>query len=214
PPAARGWQATTQEDLPEEAPAAASPPSLRVIGALTGRYLLLEASDGLVLLDPRAARERILYERFLGNVEEGRIESQGLLVPVLVELDARDADVVVRNAENFREAGMEVESFGGVTMQLRGLPAMLSGADAKALLLDLVDALVHTEGGARGKALTFEKFAAGLARVGAKGEPCRTEGARPLLDELFACDLPYCTPDGHPTIVQLSDSELARKFGK
>ena len=214
PPKPRTWQTETQEELPEEVVTEPSRPALRIIGALTGRYVVLEASDGLVLLDPRAARERILYERFLQNADAGTVESQGLLVPVLVELDARDADVVVRNAENFREAGMEVESFGGVTMQLRGVPGMLSGADAKALLLDLVDALVDSEGGTRGKALTFEKFAARLARVGGKGEPCRSEAAGSLLDQLFACDLPYCTPDGRPTLVQLSDQELARKFGR
>jgi DNA mismatch repair protein MutL len=212
---AKTWRAEIQQELAEadEAPLAGKP-AFRVIGALTGRYVLLEASDGLVLLDPRAARERILYELFLANAGKGAVETQGLLVPVLVELDARDADVVLRNAENFREAGMEVESFGGTTLQLLGVPGMLAGDDAKSLLLELVDALVETEGEAKGKALTFERFAARLARVGGRGERCSSEAAAPLLDELFACDLPYCTHDGRPTLVQIADQELDRKFGK
>ncbi|MFP6880424.1 MAG: DNA mismatch repair endonuclease MutL, partial [Roseibacillus sp.] len=111
----RVWQAEAQSEFGEEVEAPAAP-AFRVVGVLEGRYLVLEASDGLVLLEGEAARERILYERFLAGAERGVPESQGLLVPVLLELEARDADVALRNAENFREAGMEVEPFGGVTV--------------------------------------------------------------------------------------------------
>lgn len=214
PGPAESWSVESQIELPEEEAAVASvAPSFRVVGTVCGEYVVLEAHDGLVLLDPVAARERILYERLLAGAGEGRAESQGLLVPVLLELDARDADVVLRNVDNFAEAGMEVESFGGVTVQLTALPALLAEADPKALLLDLVDELV--DGTARtGKRLTFERFARRLAVVGARGEPCRAEAARGLLEALFSCDLPYCAPAGRPTLVQLSLSELARKFGK
>lgn len=210
---ARGWQAEVQEELVAAVKAPAAP-AFRIVGVLDRSYLVLEASDGLVLLEGEAARERILYERFLAGAEKGVAESQGLLVPVLLELEARDADVALRNAENFREAGMEVESFGGVTVQLRSVPALLNDADPKALLLDLVDELVQSAEGRVAKSLTFEKFAGELAKVGARGERCRMESAQGLLDQLFACDLPYCTPDGRPTLVQYSSSELRRKFGR
>lgn len=209
----RVWQAEAQPEFGEEVEAPAAP-AFRVVGVLEGRYLVLDASDGLVLLEGEAARERILYERFMAGAERGVPESQGLLVPVLLELEARDADVALRNAENFREAGMEVESFGGVTVQLRSLPALLSDADPKALLLDLVDELVASVESRAGRKLTFEKFAGELAKVGARGERCRAESAQALLDQLFTCDLPYCTPDGRPTLVQYSSAELRRRFGK
>jgi DNA mismatch repair protein MutL len=211
-PKARGWQVEAQPDLAEiEEPAA---PSLRVVGVLDGRYVVLEASDGLVLLEAEAARERIYYEQFLRGAEAGGAESQGLLVPVLLQLEARDADVVLRNAENFREAGMEVESFGGVSVQLRSLPALLANEDPKALLLDLVDEMVASSESRAGRTLAFEKFAGELAMVGARGKRCRVESAQSLLDQLFSCELPYCTPAGRPTIVQMSSGELARKFGR
>jgi len=211
---AESWMVESQPEFPREAEeVVAKAPSFRVVGSVCGEYVVLEAHDGLVLLDPAAARERILYERFLRGAAEGRAESQGLLVPVLLELDARDADAVLSNVDNFAEAGMEVESFGGVTVQLRALPALLADADPKALLLDLVDEMVEGVGKV-GKRLTFERFAERLAAVGARGEKCRGEAARVLLEELFACDLPYCTPGGRPTLVQISLGELARKFGK
>ncbi|HAT20977.1 MAG TPA: DNA mismatch repair endonuclease MutL [Verrucomicrobiales bacterium] len=207
------WRVEVQEELTREEEGSEVPP-FRVLGVLEGRYLLLEASDGLVLLEGEAARERILFENFLEGAKQGTAESQGLLVPLLLELEPRDADVVLRNAENFRESGMEVEPFGGVTVQLRSVPVLLSSADPRSLLLDLVDELVHSAEGRSGRVLTFEKFAGELARVGARGERCRVESAQGLLDQLFACELPYCTPGGRPTLVQFSSSELRRKFGR
>lgn len=211
---AQAWVAETQNELPVEEEEAPTSPSFRVVGVIQGRYVILEASDGLVLLEGEAARERILYEEFLAGSRKGMAESQGLLVPVLLDLDARDADIVLRNADNFREAGMEVESFGGVTVQLRSVPALLAGNDPKAFLLEFVDELVASAEGRSGKTLAFERFARELAGVGARGERCRVETAQALLDQLFACELPYCTPSGRPTIVQDSLSDLARRFGR
>jgi len=213
-PGPQTWKVEVQEELPREEEQSGESP-FRVLGVLENRYFLLEASDGLVLLEGEAARERILFENFLEGAKQGAAaESQGLLVPLLLELEPRDADVVLRNAENFRESGMEVEPFGGVTIQLRSVPVLLSAADPRSLLLDLVDELVHSAESRSGRVLTFEKFAGELARVGARGERCRAESAQGLLDQLFACDLPYCTPGGRPTLIEFSSSELRRKFGR
>jgi DNA mismatch repair protein MutL len=216
-PAPQIWTVESQEELPvpveEEARPAASP-VFRVVGVIKTAYVLLEGSEGLVLMDPVAARERILYELFLRGAEGVVVERQGLLVPVLLELEARDAEVVMGNLDNFREAGLEVEPFGGNTIQLVSVPALLATRDAKALLVDLVDELVESEGGRRGRTLAFEVFAKKVAKLGGRGEPCREKAAYGLLDELFTCDLPYCAPDGRPTLVQMALSELDRKFGK
>lgn len=211
---AQRWVAESQDELTVEKDGVPSAPTFRVVGVIQGRYVVLEASDGLVLMAGEAARERILYEEFLTGSRQGVVESQGLLVPVLLELDARDADIVLRNVDNFRAAGLEVEAFGGVTVQLRSVPALLAGSDPRALLLEFVDELVASAEGRSGKTLTFERFARELAEVGARGERCRVETAQALLDRLFACELPYCTPAGRPTIIQDSLSELARRFGR
>ena len=166
------------------------------------------------LMDPVAARSRILFETLLRESEGEAIARQGLLVPILLELEPRDHEVVRANLENFRGAGLEVEDFGGQTVQVAAVPALLGERDARRLVTDLIDELVSSEGGRRGHAQAFEAFAERVARLGARGEPCRSESAKSLLEELFACDLPYCAPDGRPTLVQLSRSELDRKFGK
>lgn len=189
-------------------------PDFRIIGPLHERYIVLEGEGGVVLLDPVAARERIVYEDLLSAAEGEGISAQGLLVPELLELDAVDADVVLRHAEHFSEAGMQVDSFGGSTVQVSSLPAFLKVSDVRGFLLELVDELTETVGGKRGKAMAFEGFAAGVARRVGRREPCEINHAEGLLAAMFACDLPYCTPDGRPTLIHISLNELDRKFGK
>jgi DNA mismatch repair protein MutL len=189
-------------------------PEFRLIGPLHDRYIVLEGDEGVVLLDPIAARERVVYEDLLKGGDHGGVSSQGLLVPELLELEALDADLVLRHADHFADAGMIVESFGGGTIKVSSLPSFLELSDIHSFLLELVDELSETVGTRRGKAMAYESFAASLARRVGRHEPCRIDHADVLLESMFDCDLPYCTPDGRPTLIHISLNELDRKFGK
>jgi DNA mismatch repair protein MutL len=233
-PPGRPLRASVQRDLPVAAALAAAPASatpappaatlvqpperppqqFRLLGLVQRRYAVLEGDEGIVLMDPRACRERIIYERLLAGAAAGSLEVQGLLVPLLLDLDPRDAELVRRHTLNFAEAGIEVGAFGGSTLQIRSLPAMLDLGDPRAFLLEIVDELRATHESRRGRDLTFEAFAAKIARQAGRAEPWSAHQVAPLLDALFACDLPYCTADGRPTLVQLSLNEIERKFGR
>jgi len=193
-----------------EAEANASTPAFRVIGLLHHRYVLMESEDGLVLFDPRAGRERIFYERLLGD-RGGSVESQGLLVPELLDLDPRDHEMIVRERESLAAAGVEVESFGGNTLQVRSLPACLGVADPKPMIAALIDELLHES--VPGRRFAFERLAKLLAKRAAAGLLVRLGETPSLLGELFACELPYCAPDGRPTLIEYSLRELERRFG-
>ena len=200
--------------IPAPSPVAAAPaaePEFRIIGMIHRRFVVMESADGLVLLDPKAARERIYYEKLLRQ-KDGARASQGLLVPVLLEMDPRDLDLLLRERAALAEAGIEVEPFGGNTIQIHALPACLGIDDPRLFLGGVLDELLHdpVTGAAR---FTHDRLARLLAkRAAAQAEPRLTE-ARPLLAELFACELPYCTADGRPTLTELGLRELERRFG-
>jgi DNA mismatch repair protein MutL len=205
--------------LPELAiPAEESPPvsesaggpDFRVIGMLHHRFVLLESDDGLVLFDPKAARERIFYEKLTG-AHHTALETQGLLVPVLLELDPRDADLVLRERLALMDAGIEVEAFGGNTLQIRSFPACLPLDDPRQFLGALMDELLHDP--APGARFALDRLARVLAKRAAALAIPRLSETRPLLAELFACELPYCASDGRPTLTELSMKELDRRFG-
>ncbi len=187
-----------------------SAPVFRVMGMLHHRLVVMESEDGLVLFDPKAARERIYYEKLLKN-RSGTLETQSLLVPVLLELDPRDLDLVLRERMALVEAGIEVEAFGGNTLQVRCLPTCLPVDDPRAFLGALMDELLHEA--APGMRFAFERLARLLARRAAAQVTPKLAEVACLLADLFACELPYCTPGGRPTLSELGMSELERRFG-
>ena len=185
-------------------------PEFRLLGMLHQRFVLLESADGMVLFDPKAAWERIFYEKVL-NHGDGVLETQGLLVPVLLELDPRDLDLVLRERMALVEAGIEVEAFGGNTLQVTSLPAFISVDDPRAFLSALLDELLHES--APGSRFAIDRLAKVLAKRAANLVVPRLAEAQALLDRLFSCDLPYCAADGRPTLTEFSLRELDRRFG-
>lgn len=206
------WRGEEQPDLHREEPVSPQIPEFRVIGALSNRYALLEGDEGLVLLEPNAARERIFYERLLDR--DSKPESQGLLVPILIELDSRDVDLLMRYQEHFEEAGFTLESFGGQTVQISSIPEFLKSDDVRGTLVTLVDSILDRQDGAKVRRMAFEGFIAKVAGIGSRQASWNTSQIPALLAELFRCDLPYCNPAGKPTLIQISYQDLDRKFGK
>jgi len=218
PPAPLPLRAAVELELPGTAPVTAAPdgaatscvPDFRVIGILLRRYVLLESGDGLVFLDPRAATERILYEQITRGMTAG-LETQGLLVPVLLELDPRDLDLVLQERAAMLDAGIEVEAFGGNTLRVSTLPACLGVEDPREFLGALMDELLHAS--SPGKRFAHERMARLLARRAAlRVQPGLVETPK-LLEALFRCELPYCAPDGRPTLSESHLREIDRRMG-
>ncbi len=216
--APRIWPASlpVQRELDIPAPVVAdatpeSPPlPFRYVGSLHDRYAVLESGDGLVLLDPRAARERILYERWLHDAAGRGVESQSLLVPVLLEPGPRECELALRHRDEFARAGIELEDFGSGTLRIGSLPVFLHPGDARGFLTGLLDDLAA--GQSPGARLAYEVLARSLARRAGLMEANRPQEAMSLLEVLFRCELPYCAPDGRPTLTEFSMQELGRRF--
>ena len=196
----------------EPAVAASGPAAerFRLLGLLQRRFVLMESDDGLVLFDPKAARERILYEGMMQHREVG-VPVQHLLVPVLLDLDPRDMDLILRERVSLASAGIEIEEFGGNTVQVRSLPEGLGVNDSLGFVRELLDELLH--GPVQGGKFAFERLAKLLARRASLLVSPSLEEARHLLDELFRCELPYCAADGRPTMIEFGMRELERRFG-
>ncbi len=185
-------------------------PDFRIVGMLHQRFVILESEDGLVLFDPKAAWDRIFYEKLIHH-GGGVLETQGLLVPVLLELDPRDLDLVLRERMALQEAGIEVEAFGGNTLRVSSLPACLPMMDPRPFLGGLMDELLHDS--APGARFALDRLARILAKRAAALVMPKLAETQPLLIELFRCELPYCASDSRPTLTEFSMKELDRRFG-
>ena len=95
-------------------------------------------------MHPKAARERIIFERLRAR-REAPMPSQQLLDPVVLDLDPRDFAVIRQFAPHFDQAGMAVTPFGQNTIRIESIPALLELENARAFLLELVDRLTQSE---------------------------------------------------------------------
>lgn len=180
--------------------------------AMLPPYALFEAKEGLVLMSLQAARERIIFEQ-LRNHKHTPIPSQQLLDPIVVDLDPRDFDIILKFSEHFDQAGMTITPFGQNTIRLESIPAMLDLSNTKTFLMDLIDKFTHSEYSRAAKTLAYDEFIKVIAKNSAQKENTSSLQPVPILKDLLLCEVPYCTPSGKPTLINYSFSEIKRKFG-
>ncbi|MCG3207781.1 MAG: DNA mismatch repair protein MutL [Anaerolineae bacterium] len=187
-------------------------PPMRVVGQIQQMYIVAEGPDGLYLIDQHAAHERILYEKLAAQRAKADVPQQRLLEPVLVELAPGHAAIVAAELDILTEVGFDIESFGGATYRIRGIPEMLGQADPAQALVDI---LVEMADGAIPLAKeTHEKIAITVCkRASIKGgQVLSPEEMKELVRQLERTTAPRTCPHGRPTMVHLSASQLAREF--
>ena len=196
-----------------EPPAGTALPNFRYIGSFHGTYAIFENTEGLVLMSPRAARERIIFERLIES-HKRPVSSQRLLVPELLEMDARDMGVAMDVKPQLEQAGFLVSVFGRNTLRIEGIPSILPMKDAAAFLGELLRLFTRGEVKLNRSRNPFEPFAVQLAhRYAAREDLAPWLGnPMPLLADLLRCEIPYCTPMGKPTLLPFSRSEADRRF--
>jgi DNA mismatch repair protein MutL len=182
------------------------------IWSLHDRYLLVPVSEGLLLVDPRAAHLRVRYEHALERLRDASGETQTLLFPETVELSPSEAEQLEALQPALQALGFDVGMLSGRTVALRGVPAHLApddaGAEALRALLASGDDLSGPDAARR------EQIAQTVARQGAldAGQPLAEDERRRLLQDLLACEMPYADPSGRPTLTTLSMEELAERL--
>jgi DNA mismatch repair protein MutL len=201
--------------FPGEAPAAAPDPlaAARHLGTLHGSYELFESGEGLVVMERRAAIERILFE-WLGSRRGQAQASQSLLLPVPLDLDPAEWEELEPHLPALRELGFQAEPFGPRALLVTALPAAVRADDPAALVRLVFDATRAAAQGRRGPLETRALLVLVSRELAAGGRALPEFGAAPaLLRRLLACEMPYCCPRGRPTLVQFGHAELARRFG-
>ncbi|MEY2509814.1 MAG: mismatch repair protein MutL [Verrucomicrobiota bacterium] len=187
----------------------------QIIGVLNKLYVLMENQDGLVLVDQHAAHERILFEELRRRMEEQGVPSQRLLLAQTFELAPRDAEWVERNAATLQKMGIGIEPFGQNAFKIDSLPTFLDVSDPVTFMRKVIDGLKSASNGSSALRLGEDMIAKTVCRHAVKAnDPLRYLEVEKLITDLLQCDLPYCCPHGRPTMIQISHSELEKKFGR
>ncbi len=203
--------------LPAQPRAAPRPASAlmgwRFLGTAHGDFALFEAPGGVVVLDRRAAHERVWFERLQGQFNQGEVASQRLLFALPMELDAIASALLTDQLAFLHQHGLEIGEFGRNFFRIEAVPGWLESADAEIFVRDIIGLI--REGRLDGKKvdLAREELARLAAQKAVRLPPAINEAeALALVAQLFACSQPHTSPAGRPTHFELSRGELARRF--
>jgi DNA mismatch repair protein MutL len=186
------------------------------VAQILDTYVLAVAADGaLVIVDQHAAHERLTEERLRTEFAAGRVASQPLLLPVVVDFSASEAARLLAQAEVLARLGLEIEAFGPGAVLVRAVPAALKNPDAAGLLRDLAEEFAEDDAPVALEA----HLDAALARLACHrsiraGRRLNGEEMAALLREMEATPNAGTCSHGRPTFLKLSRAELEKMFGR
>ncbi|MGH2448836.1 MAG: DNA mismatch repair endonuclease MutL [Chloroflexota bacterium] len=186
-------------------------PALRVFGQTNQTFIIAEGPQGLYMIDQHAAHERILYDRFDGQLDAGSIPCQPLLEPVALELEPDGLEALDRNRDLLAQSGFELEPFGAGSCLIRGTP-MTARSSPSELVREVLTELAAL----RDPAASRERALAAIAcRSAVKaGQTLDVQEMREIVTQLERTTRPSTCPHGRPTMIHLSHSQLEREFGR
>ena len=176
-------------------------------------FIIAETETSLVIVDQHAAHERLVYERLKKAFANGGLSRQMLLIPEVVELDAKAADRLAGAAVELERLGLVVEAFGPSAVIVREMPALLGQGNIQGLLRDLADELAEGEG----SLVVSERLDHVLSTMACHGSVragrrLNAEEMNALLRDMEETPFSGQCNHGRPTYVELKLADIEKLF--
>ena len=175
-----------------------------------GQYILTSVQSGLMIVDQRRAHVRILYDRYLRQMQGQAVATQGLLFPELLELSPSDGALLTAMLDDVRALGFDITPLGGSSFSIVGTPA--EQLNPVAVVMQMVESVKEKDGG-HADAI-HHKLALVLARHNAieVGEALTPVQMESLIGDLFQCDNPNLSPTGQTALSVLQQADIEKLF--
>jgi len=216
-PAGEDWSApvSVSEIAPtsegKAVPASIKP--LMPLGQFRDTFIIAVDEDGIAIIDQHVAHERVLFERITERLTSGRLESQRLLEPMLVEMSVAARQALAAHTSELERLGFEVEEFGGDSLRVSAFPALLTREHCEIALRALAEDL---EGFDRGSKVedALKRVAATMACHAAvkANYPLTMEKMAHILEELRRTAYSTICPHGRPVMLRLTRREVEKNF--
>jgi DNA mismatch repair protein MutL len=185
------------------------------LGQFRDTFIIAVDDEGVAIIDQHVAHERVLFERVMQALTRGRLESQRLLVPMLLDVAPSAHEALLARAGELERLGFELESFGGTTIKVTAVPALLSADDQSKALLALAEDLEGLDRGAHVQD-ALQRIAATTACHAAvkANDPLTYEKMAHILAELRATAYSTVCPHGRPVMLRLTRREIEKNFDR
>ena len=182
---------------------------------LHNTYIFIQVEDGFVIIDQHAAHERIIYEKLLQRTQGAPAVRQKLLIPLVIDIPPIIAteirELIEQNLELLEKTGFVLKKFSGDSLVIEEIPAELDDWQGGKVFIDILKQLqdeLETNSDFRD---SLAKSIACKAAIKAGKKLTRKEMLN-LINQLFACNMPYFCPHGRPLIVKVTLNDLEKKF--
>jgi DNA mismatch repair protein MutL len=200
-------------EVHEEEPTLSSLGTLRPLGQIRNSFILAVNEDGLWIVDQHVAHERVLFERVLKQRAAQKVESQRLLMPIVLELSPAQQAAFSEIADELQHNGFEAKPFGARSVAVKVAPAGVDASAVEHMLHELLDQFSREE-----QSLNLEKIRARIAASIAchaaikVNMPLEQNKMEWLLTELAKTDHPYSCPHGRPVVLRYSMKDIQKAF--
>jgi DNA mismatch repair protein MutL len=183
-----------------------------VVGQLQETFIVSGSDEEVFFIDQHVAHERVLFEELRRDLAGGPLASQVLLFPQTLELGPGKADLLLEWSGDLEGLGFTLEEFGGRSVLLRAVPALLKSQEPQRLIEGLLDE-VGSPAGAQSAPLVERALAFVACRAAIKAHaPLQREEMARLISDLSATETPYFCPHGRPIVSRLSLKEIKREL--
>jgi DNA mismatch repair protein MutL len=183
------------------------------LGQFRDTFIIAVDDDGIAIIDQHVAHERVLFERVMERLTAGRLESQRLLIPMIVDVAVTEHDALIARASELEQFGFEIESFGGASLKVGAVPALLDVNDSAAALLALAHDLDGLDRGAKLQDALQRIAATTACHAAVKANyPLSYEKMTHILEELRATAYSTVCPHGRPVMLRLTRREVEKNF--
>ena len=179
-----------------------------------GQYIVTSMESGLILVDQHRAHVRVLYDRYIKQLNEQSVVSQGVLFPEILELSMTQAAAMESLLDDFLHLGFDISNMGGGSFAIHGIPEGIAGTNPTKLVSNML--AVAMEKGHMTKDEIHHGMALTMARSSAivVGEVLSLAEMNRIVDELFATEMPSYTPDGKKTFIVIEPQNIEDMFSK
>ena len=183
------------------------------LGQFRDTFIIAIDDDGIAIIDQHVAHERVLFERVMQQLTRGDLESQRLLVPLLLDVTASAWQTLTDRAPALARLGYDVEPFGEGTVKVSAVPALLRTNESAEALLALADDLEGLDRGAQIQDALQRIAATTACHAAVKANyPLTYEKMTHILEELRATAYSTVCPHGRPVMLRLTKREIEKNF--
>jgi len=175
------------------------------------QYIIVQVKSGFMLIDQNLAHQRILFEKYLRNLNKSEELIQKQLFPITIQVSKDKVDIFQELSTDLKGLGFEIQSFGGETFVIHGIPSGFDDKNLQGVMDTMIDQYVNNLSLNLSKKDSLARSMAQSAAI-KRGQSMTQEELTTIIDELFACKMPYTCPKGRKTFITYELDQLQKQF--